>query len=425
MDNSSTAGAAVGIIVAAVFCVGIYVLLGASLAAVFHKFGQPRWKGWVPIVNSITLLELGGYSTLWVITLFLPVVHIVGAVVLILAVNNINRRFGKGGGFTVLYVFLPPVWSSILGFGSAQPVDGSAHAGLAQDERFVPSVPPVTWGGPSAVSAQPTLGLPPAPFGSVPPAPAAPFGSVPPAPAAPFGSVPPAPAAPFGSVPPAPAAPFASAPPAPPTPPAPAAPFASVPPAPAAPAAPFGYAPPTPPAAAAPPTTQNEWAPPISQVPGIVVAPSAPHREPDVIDGPTIITGRTPFLDQEDPADADELDETVITARRAKPWIFETEEGQKVTLTHAVVLLGRNPSRDTHPEAQLISVKDAGKTVSKTHARIELVDGAWSITDLHSTNGVMLKADGGNENELAAGTTAVLTEEFILGELPARIYLER
>lgn len=121
----------------------------------------------------------------------------------------------------------------------------------------------------------------------------------------------------------------------------------------------------------------------------------------------------------------DDLDETMIVVRRMKPWTLETEHGLKVSLTKPVVLLGRNPTRGgAHADAQLVPLHDPGKTVSKTHARLDFVEGVWGISDLQSTNGVVLIDGGGVENELDAGASAALTDRFLLGELAARIYLE-
>ena len=108
-----------------------------------------------------------------------------------------------------------------------------------------------------------------------------------------------------------------------------------------------------------------------------------------------------------------------------KPWTLETEHGVTVSLTNPVVLLGRNPVRsNANSDAQLVRLHDPGKTVSKTHARLEFFDGFWGISDLQSTNGIVLIDDGGNEIELEVGSSAALTDRFLLGELAARIYLE-
>jgi hypothetical protein len=57
----------------------------------------------------------------------IPLVNIVAAIFMIIAVHNINLKFGRGAGSTVLYVFLPFVWSLIVGLGpdrwKAQPVN--------------------------------------------------------------------------------------------------------------------------------------------------------------------------------------------------------------------------------------------------------------------------------------------------------------
>nr|WP_227412031.1 MULTISPECIES: FHA domain-containing protein [unclassified Cryobacterium] len=55
----------------------------------------------------------------------------------------------------------------------------------------------------------------------------------------------------------------------------------------------------------------------------------------------------------------------------------------------ATTVLGRNPAANERwPDAQLLQVDDAQKTVSKTHAALELVDEELWIHDLASTNGV-------------------------------------
>jgi len=122
---------------------------------------------------------------------------------------------------------------------------------------------------------------------------------------------------------------------------------------------------------------------------------------------------------------SDEISEhTVVVARRTKSWLLTTDDGQSVRLTQPVVFLGRNPTPDrSYPDAQLVPLNDTAKTVSKTHARIELSNGAWTVVDLNSTNGVVL-LDGADESELQSGVAATLTERFLLGELPVHIRQE-
>lgn len=121
----------------------------------------------------------------------------------------------------------------------------------------------------------------------------------------------------------------------------------------------------------------------------------------------------------------DHMDATIITGRRNRAWVFETESGQRVPLSAEVVLLGRNPShRPGHEDAQLVTVRDAWRTVSKTHVLLRRHDDSWRITDLDSTNGVYLLGPSGEEIELEPGVPAGITDRFILGEMSARIFQE-
>ncbi|MBA8816907.1 hypothetical protein FHX48_002000 [Microbacterium halimionae] len=111
----------VGVLISLVVLLLLYIWLAVALSAVFRKAGASPWKGWVPIVNTVTLLQLGGFSG-WLVLLGL--IPIFGAILLpvtiIVACYQINRSFGLGAGMTVLAAFLLPVWATVLGFGSAR-----------------------------------------------------------------------------------------------------------------------------------------------------------------------------------------------------------------------------------------------------------------------------------------------------------------
>lgn len=82
------------------------------------------------------------------------------------------------------------------------------------------------------------------------------------------------------------------------------------------------------------------------------------------------------------------VDEETRFAPRTGRWSIVLESGVSVTL-EATTVLGRNPAfNERWPDAQLLQVDDAQKTVSKTHAALELADGELWIHDLASTNGV-------------------------------------
>ncbi|ODT26572.1 MAG: hypothetical protein ABS63_11285 [Microbacterium sp. SCN 70-27] len=77
----------------------------------------------------------------------------------------------------------------------------------------------------------------------------------------------------------------------------------------------------------------------------------------------------------------------------------------------------RRPAGDAaYPNAQLVAVQDGARTVSKTHARIELRGDAWIVTDLGSTNGVLVRTLMGDEVEVEPGGQLDAGERFFLGD---------
>jgi len=251
-----------------------------------------------------------------------------------------------------------------------------------------PAPAATAWSAPAAAPAQPA---PPAPTVRPVPLDAAPLD------AAPLGS------APADSMPPL-IAPL----------PAPTV-IAPLPPAPAAAPAPAPIAPP-----AAFPTL------PTSSADGVFddLPAAAPdvlaHRDSD--NEATITPASTPEAFESDLDD--DFEDTVIVNRREELWVLSPEGADPIRVTRPVALLGRNPAVSAeHPDAQLIRLTDPARTVSKTHARIELVSGAWLIIDLASTNGVYLDDDG-TDVELEANAPTTLTPAFRLGELPFRLERE-
>lgn len=433
MSDNSVPG--FGVLIALLLSLAFYVWASAALAAVFSKLGEPGWKAWVPVYSSFVLFRLGGVAPLWAITLFLPLVNVVGFVFSIFAIHSISKQFGKGTGFTVLGVLLTPIWSSILGWGRA--TSGQTGAGQA--------------GAVLTGAGQPDAAAPVAvvsPFGitSGDAVPARiPFGETV-QPAAPPISAPPISAAPISAAPVSPAASASSAGPAAPEVPVPATASAlraddAVQESPTAPPV-FSYTPaviatPAPVAPPAPIEMPEELSVRVEQAAGAPARVATPLIDavPDFSSPvvPAAAAAASVILDEqraESPAaqpadDDDDMDATVIAGRRNKAWVFETESGQRVPLSAELVLLGRNPAPlDEHPDAQLITVRDAGRTVSKTHASVQLQGAAWVITDLNSTNGVYVLDAEGAENELEPGVATEIAGRFVLGELSARIFQE-
>ena len=178
-----------------------------------------------------------------------------------------------------------------------------------------------------------------------------------------------------------------------------------------------------------PVASANPWAPPITGVPGLdVTPPVAPVVVPPIVDPiPTPVVNSVntsaqvaelqTSIEDENP----DFDKTVVAPRKKKEaWTILPEGGAPISLTKSAALLGRNPS-STAADTQLISVPDPSKTVSKTHARLTLADGVWTIVDLNSTNGVYLLNEAGDETEVEAGVPTTIGDSFRLGDLTIRI----
>lgn len=106
---------AVPILLSVIAFAALYVWTALALSAVFRKSGEEGWKAWVPVLNIVVLLELGGLSG-WLVLLAL--VPIAGAfalwIVQVIACYRINVAFGHGAGMTVLAALLFPVWATVL-----------------------------------------------------------------------------------------------------------------------------------------------------------------------------------------------------------------------------------------------------------------------------------------------------------------------
>lgn len=114
-------------IVVASLLVGIafYVIFGFFCSRIFKKLGvEPSWAAWVPLYNQWKFLEAGGQQGWW---MFIPFANVFFAAI---AAYNIGAKFGKSGGWVVLYLFLSPVWIILLGSKGSQPVENPAQMNI-------------------------------------------------------------------------------------------------------------------------------------------------------------------------------------------------------------------------------------------------------------------------------------------------------
>jgi len=159
----------------------------------------------------------------------------------------------------------------------------------------------------------------------------------------------------------------------------------------------------TPPPGLLPPPRENPDEPSTNTVGGdSATRRISPPREPIATRPPTakgipFVAPAVPSGAPPAPGPAVDNDETRIVPARVAPaqaWRLVLPDGDSVPVVTAV-FVGRNPIRvDGDIDGELLAVADTTKSVSKTHAVIEVIDGRLWVTDLNSTNGVFVTAEG-------------------------------
>ncbi len=92
----------------------------------------------------------------------------------------------------------------------------------------------------------------------------------------------------------------------------------------------------------------------------------------------------------------------------------------------APLFLGRAPvAPPTDPGARVLAVPDPEKSISKTHAMLELDLGELRVHDLNSTNGVWVTPAGGEAIEVEPGEPVAIPAgaELELGDVVIRVEL--
>jgi FHA domain len=104
------------------------------------------------------------------------------------------------------------------------------------------------------------------------------------------------------------------------------------------------------------------------------------------------------------PQPVDDATRVSVGRRRAPAWRLLLPDGDHV-LVEQTTLVGRDPAQSAEwPDALLLPIVDTGKTISKTHAALELTAGGQLVVhDLDSTNGVFLEYPGGSETLVEPG----------------------
>ena len=447
LNSDPSAGTTGGIAAAAsllwlLLLVGLYVWYAWGLSRAFPKLGVPSRKAWIPFVNEAEIFKLGGFAAWNVIFYLLPVVFLYALYLRVVATHRINARFGKGAGTTVLAVVAAPVWASLLAAGRVQAptplVERIADPMTALDKQdgavagAAADAPPSPLPARPASAQEPTF--PRAPY-AVQPYPqdgertdeeelrvtalrrALPevFPWDAPASAGDAEAEPDVEPEDLPDVEPEDLPelvpelepevvpelePESEAEPEPPVPHTPWAPTgaSTEPPDEDAPRAPVEIA-----------------APPVSLPQEMKLSNAAISA--------LVASVREPFdYEASEAAKYDDDGVTIVVDRKPSArWILSVDGAGDFPLTAQHVLLGRKPAT-SHAETQALPVPDLTRTLSKLHARLDLTDDAWTITDLNSTNGVLLVDDDGEETLIEPGSTVAITGAFVLGKVGMSIH---
>lgn len=139
-----TGVAIVGGIISTFLIIGLlfYVLLVIAMWKIFTKAGEAGWKSLIPIYNVYILYKICGMKNWFWISLIVGVVvgvikgfigentstanvfsiilGIFNLVIGVMLCSKMAKAFGKGLGYTLGLIFLPNIFTLILGFGSAE-----------------------------------------------------------------------------------------------------------------------------------------------------------------------------------------------------------------------------------------------------------------------------------------------------------------
>ena len=165
-----------------------------------------------------------------------------------------------------------------------------------------------------------------------------------------------------------------------------------------------------------------------------IVASRAPAADDEIVFFPVIPGGSVlvPVLvpvtapdaigvEEPRPAVNELADEPRLSApRHSSPpaWCLVLPTGQSVPFA-SVVIIGRDPiANAAWPGATLLPALDPAKSLSKTHALLEIDAGSLWVHDLASTNGVFVAAHGIDAVKVEPGTRVVVPDgaEVELGE---------
>ena len=126
--SESAAAAGLVMLLMVIYFAVVFAIVGVLYMGMFTKAGRPAWAAFVPIYNSIKLMEIAGRPWYWFLLTLIPFAGIYFSIV---ALHDLSKSFGKDAGYTVGLVLLPVVFVPMLSYGSAP------YLGPAAGRQFV------------------------------------------------------------------------------------------------------------------------------------------------------------------------------------------------------------------------------------------------------------------------------------------------
>ncbi|MER3392692.1 MAG: FHA domain-containing protein [Microcella pacifica] len=146
--------------------------------------------------------------------------------------------------------------------------------------------------------------------------------------------------------------------------------------------------------------------------------PPAPPIAPYASPAPPAAPPAPPAAPPAPPAEALDVDATRAAAPRRTPqWSLVLPDGSSQPI-HTSAVIGRAPDATAHGVDQTVSVGPDQKSVSKSHALVEVTPTGLRVRDLGSVNGVAVVHADGRESEATESTFVDLVagDELELGE---------
>jgi hypothetical protein len=144
--------------------------------------------------------------------------------------------------------------------------------------------------------------------------------------------------------------------------------------------------------------------------------PAEPERTVRVPDRVPVFRPATPVVPPPGPA-VPPVPIAPPVARPGRPtaWRLRSDGGDDDVTVSGRVVVGRDPqATDAAAGARPVAVEDPARSVSKTHALLEVVDDRLLATDLDSTNGVRIWPEGEDPIELEPGRPTSVPEGAVL-----------